>query len=236
MSLILGIDTATADTCVAAGRIEAGGDGLEEVSAVTLEPPPGGGRPRHARELLRAVEEVIEAAGSWSQIQRIAVGVGPGSFTGVRIGVATARALAQGHGLPVAAVRSTEALAAGLPRAGGTRLGVIDARRGEVFVSVIRSGQRAAEGALVCPPEALAEAVQGLAGALAAGDGAIRFRSELEAAGAEVPADGDPVHRLSASQVCRLGAEAPAGPPEDVRPLYLRRPDAERWRERDRGN
>jgi tRNA threonylcarbamoyladenosine biosynthesis protein TsaB len=81
--------------------------------------------------------------------------------------------------------------------------------------------------AAALPPEALAERVRALpAPPLAVGDGAVRFRGPLEAAGALVPPDQDGVHRLRAEHVCRLGA---AGKPTDrdaLLPDYLREPDA----------
>jgi tRNA threonylcarbamoyladenosine biosynthesis protein TsaB len=158
---------------------------------------------------------------TFADVDRIAVGVGPGSFTGLRIGIATARALAQARGLPLVGVSSLEALARG---AAGDLvvLAVLDARRGEVFA--------AAAGVLApsaLAPEALADWVRALGSApLAVGDGAIRFRDPLEAAGALVPPDEDGVHRLRAEHVCRLGA---AGTPTDrdaLLPDYLREPDA----------
>lgn len=231
MSLVLGIDTATAYTCVAVAPT--GATDRDAVAERSISPG-ADGRPRHGPELMAAIEQVVEQAGGWPDVARIAVGAGPGSFTGIRIGVATARGLAQARGLPLASVGSTAALAAGL-RSGADRrrLGVIDARRGEIFAAVIEPGEEIASAPLVVSPADLAERLQPLRGALACGDGALRFRSELEVAGVMVPADEDPAHRLSARYVCLLGAAAKAGPPEDVTPIYLRRPDAERWRERD---
>jgi tRNA threonylcarbamoyladenosine biosynthesis protein TsaB len=228
MSLILGIDTATADTAVAVCS-EA-----EPLAEERIGPEPGG-RPRHARALLSLVERVLEPAGGWEAVDRIAVGIGPGSFTGIRIGVATARALAQARGLPLAGVESTAALAAGIePGAGRERMAVIDARRGEVYAALAAAGESVAGEPIVARPAELGGALGGSGGSLAAGDGAVRFRDELEAAGFEVLPDEDPAHRLSARHVCALGRMAAGGPPRDTRPLYLRRPDAERWRERDR--
>jgi tRNA threonylcarbamoyladenosine biosynthesis protein TsaB len=122
-------------------------------------------------------------------------------------------------------VSSLEALALGTAD-GELVLAVLDARRGEAFAAAWRGG------ALVLPaaalsPEALAEQVAALHGtAVAVGDGAVRFRGPLEAAGALVPPDEDGAHRLRAEQVCRLGA---AGTPTDrdaLLPDYLREPDA----------
>lgn len=225
--ITLGLDTATPDTAVA---VCAG----DELVAERLLAPEPGGRPRHGPELLRLIQELVEEAGGWHRIELLATGIGPGSFTGVRIGVATARALAQARGLPLAGVPSTAALAAGIPRvAERARLAVIDARRGEVFAGALSGDADVAEEPVVAAPERLVEACPAASGALAGGDGAVRFRGELEALGIEVLPDGDPAHRLSARHVCILGARAEAGLPEDVRPLYLRRPDAERWRKRD---
>ncbi len=83
----------------------------------------------------------------------------------------------------------------------------------------------------VCPPEELAGTFGAdlIRGSLAAGDGSVRFRAEIEAQGAEVLAASDPAHRLSARHICTLGPGSQPGPPELVRPNYLRRPDAERW-------
>ena len=232
MPLTLGFDTATADTAVA---VVGAGDPIESIRG-----PDPGGRPAHATALLPAIEAAVATAGGWNEIGLIAVGVGPGSFTGLRIGVSTARALAQARGLPIAGVSTLAALASALgdaPEAAGrSRLAVIDARRGEVFVA-LDAGSGIAEP-VVCPPGEIAGSLGSgaVSGALAAGDGSLRFRSEIEAAGIEVLPDVHPAHRLSARRVCLLGAEMMTQDPEQIRPMYLRRPDAERWLERDRRN
>jgi tRNA threonylcarbamoyladenosine biosynthesis protein TsaB len=229
MNLTLALDTATPDTAVA---ICAGDELLEE----RLVGPDPSGRPSHGHALLGLVAELVEGAGGWDRIGTIAVGVGPGSFTGIRIGVATARGLAQARDLPLAAVPSTASLAAGIPRPERPRLAVIDARRGEVFAALLQPGEPLAGEPSVLPPEAVASVFQGSATPLAAGDGAVRFRDALEAAGAEVLPGEDPAHRISARLVSALVPAVGAGEPEDVKPLYLRRPDAERWHERNRGD
>ena len=222
--IVVGLDTAT--TATVAGVLDASGT----VTEVRDDPEPGV-RPGHANRLLGAAEAALEQAGlRWEQVDRIAVGVGPGRFTGLRIGIATARALAQARGLPVVGVSSLEALALG---AGGAAAGepplvlaVLDARRGEAFAAAWRGGTLVLPAAALSP-EALAEQVGALHGtALAVGDGAVRFRGPLEAAGALVPPDEDGAHRLRAEHVCRLGA---AGNPIDrdaLLPDYLREPDA----------
>lgn len=243
---ILGFDTATADTAAA---VAAGDERIERTIG------PAGGRPAHAVALLPAVEELVAAVGGWGSIDLIAVGIGPGSFTGLRIGIATARALAQSRALPVVGVATTSALLVGVAAApaaaGKPPLAVIDARRGEVFAATLPGGgelgaatapgggQPAAAAFLaaepvVCAPAGLPAALGAAtpAGAVAGGDGAVRFRAEIEACGALVLPDGDDAHRLSASRICELAAILEPAGPERIRPLYLRRPDAERWRER----
>jgi tRNA threonylcarbamoyladenosine biosynthesis protein TsaB len=216
--MILGIDTSTAATAAAVL-----GDGVE----VERRDDPGpGARPAHATRLLALVEEVLAQGGGWEAVTRIAVGLGPGGFTGLRHGIATARALAQARALPVAGVSSLEALAAGAEGEGGAVVAAIDARRGEVFAAAYAAG-RLELGPVAIPPAALAERLTGvLARPLAVGDGSVRFREELERAGAAVPADSSPLHRVSALQVCRLGATGETAGPEALIPDYRREPDA----------
>jgi hypothetical protein len=71
---------------------------------------------------------------------------------------------------------------------------------------------------------------------LAAGDGSLRFRERLESAGVEVLPDADPAHRIAARHICELAAGLDPGPVSDVKPSYLRRPDAEVWRDQRDGN
>ena len=226
---MIGFDTATDDTAVAALR-----DGAV-VSESTISPAEGK-RPAHAGRLLPELEQAAGAAGGWPAVGQIAVGIGPGSFTGLRIGVATGRALAQALGLPLAGVSTLAAIAAGArEREGGrTVLAALDARRGEVFAALYDG-----RGAVVWEPfvSSPSELAARLAAApdtpLAAGSGTVRFRTELQESGVEIPEDADGVHRVEARQVCAIGAQAPASDPREVAPIYLRQPDAERWHERD---
>ena len=221
MRLILGFDTATPDTAVA---VTGGGEAFE-----SLAPPGADGRPAHGPVLLAAIEETVERAGGWGGIELIAVGIGPGSFTGLRIGVSTARALAQARGLPLAGVPTTSALLAGIEAGGRHRLAVVDARRGEVFAALTADGEPS--DPVVCPPGELAASLgpDRVSGALAAGDGSLRFRSEIEALGAEVLPASHLAHRLSARHICSPPGGLEPGSPELVVPMYLRRPDAKRW-------
>ena len=111
-------------------------------------------------------------------------------------------------------------------------LAVLDARRGEAFAAAWRSAGPAALGErLLDPaaltPEALVDRVRRLPPTpLAVGDGAVRFREQLEAAGAVVAPDDAEAHLLRAVNVCRLGAKATPGDRDSLLPLYAREPDA----------
>ena len=200
------MDTATPATAVAVWSPDG--------PAVERRDDPGlGERPGHASRLLRLVDDVVT---DWNAVIRIAVGVGPGGFTGLRIGIATARALAQARELPLVGVSSLAALAA--PNDGPV-VAVIDARRGEVFAASPGAFEPAA-----LAPEALGARIE--PGWLAVGDGAVRFRVELERAGATVPADDSPLHRVSALEVCRLGAGREPADRDALLPDYRREPDA----------
>jgi tRNA threonylcarbamoyladenosine biosynthesis protein TsaB len=228
---ILGFDTATADTAVA---VTADGEALAESSRGA---EPGSGRPVHATALLVEIERAVDAAGGWTRIDRIAVGLGPGSFTGLRVGLAAARSLATARRLPVVGGGTLAILAAGIleQRPGEPALAVIDARRGEVFAALYDGGGVEVWAPFVAAPDALAERVaEASAKPLAAGDGSLRFRGQLEEAGALVADEGDPVHRVAARRLCQLAQVAEPTPLEGLQPIYLRKPDAETWRERQR--
>jgi len=211
---ILGIDTATALTEVAYTDTKAQPAPL----LVAFDDPALGARPNHARAVLGLVEQVLDGERS---IDRIAVGIGPGTFTGLRIGIATAQALARGFDCELVGVSTLAALEVAARQANPDTeiLAVIDARRGEAFVA----GTGLAPA--VKRPEELGELA---AGRLAIGDGAIKVRAELEFGGAEVPHDGDELHRVQAAFHCLLGAQI--SQPKPVEPMYLRIPDAERNR------
>jgi tRNA threonylcarbamoyladenosine biosynthesis protein TsaB len=255
---VLGFDTSTSATVVAL-RLSDGS------TTQARDDPPAGAHPGHATRLLEMVDELLCQAGiGWSAIARVAVGIGPGTFTGLRVGVATARGIAQSLSCELVGVSSTQALA--LPAlavepiaeveppqqgARATVLAVIDARRGEVFAAAYELG--AADGAasantstpreLAAPaplaPSELASVIAGvecgsleLAGGggrqwLAVGDGAVRYRDQLELAGIPMPPDTSPLHLLSAAAVCELGARATAVGVHETLPDYRRRPDAE---------
>jgi tRNA threonylcarbamoyladenosine biosynthesis protein TsaB len=240
--IVLGLDTATSATAV----------GLRLADGTTLrayDEPATGERPGHTSQSLTLASELLTQAGiGWDALERIAVGVGPGTFTGLRVGIATARGLAQSLRIEVVGISSLRVLAEAALREPTSRmrgvLAAIDARRGEAFAAAYDAqGELAPPRAL--PPEDLA-ALPGVLGGRsrgtlaagehprfgqrdwwAVGDGALRFRGYLEAIAVAVPVDTSPLHRVDAGVLCELALSAPAGDPEAVLPDYRRRPDAE---------
>jgi tRNA threonylcarbamoyladenosine biosynthesis protein TsaB len=242
--VILGLDTATPATAVA--LLPDDGEPIE----LRHEPAPGE-RPGHAAQLLPLAQRALAALGaSFADVARIGVGVGPGTFTGLRIGVATARALAQATGAELAAVSTLDALAEPVGRDRPV-LAVLDARRGEAFAAAYVGGERVAGPVAIAPEELPAFAEQAIAAPapdgpvalpapggpaafavgggpaswLAVGDGAVRFRDRLVPA-ADVPGDDSTLHRVSALAVCRLARAAPTVDRDALLPEYVRAPDA----------
>ena len=181
------------------------------------------------------MERCAEAAGGWDAVDLLAVGLGPGSFTGLRVGIATAKGLSVSLGLPGRGISTLDALGAGIAAAGapGERLAVLDGYRGEVFVALYDAAGATLWEPAVMRPEELAERLGQVSEAPSVGgSGAIRFRHELEGAGGiRIPDDADPVHTVAARHICALAAAGKGS--ESLEPIYLRPPDAERWRERD---
>ncbi len=195
------------------------------------------GSPQHTTALLPELERGIGELGGWDAVETVAVGLGPGSFTGLRVGIATARGVAASRGLRLTGVSTLDAIGAALAERapGADALALIDARRGELFWALYGPGRERRWDPAVGPPEELARRLAGLEGApLGAGSGAVRFRQDLTKLGVEVPDDDDPVHRVAARHICALAdTRGEGGETGGVEPIYLRAPDAERWRERN---
>jgi tRNA threonylcarbamoyl adenosine modification protein YeaZ len=161
-----------------------------------------GERGTEARGLLADADRLLRAAGlEPADLDAVVAGIGPGSFTSIRMGLAAVRGLGLALDLQAAGVSSLYAFAGGEP--------VVDARRGEVFT----------HGPTVSRPEEL-----DVAGRRLVGDGAVRYRAVFEAAGAEVPPDDDPDHRPKAHLL--VAHVAAWTTPDRIEPLYGRQPDA----------
>lgn len=216
---VLGLDTSTAAS--AACVLRADGEAFEAQSrAEALLGPPG-----HSRELMPAAAGCLERAGlGWRDLDAVAVGVGPGGFTGLRIGVATARGLAGAYGLELRPVSSLRALAWGSTER--RRLALIDARRGEVFAALF-DAETEVIAPFAAPPAAVVARVRAQEmHPVALGDGSLRFRGMLEAAGLRVmPAESEE-HVVRGLSVCRLALGPSSGAPDAALPDYLRSPDA----------
>jgi tRNA threonylcarbamoyladenosine biosynthesis protein TsaB len=228
--IALAIDTATSSTSVALRLAD--GSMLSE-----RDDPAPGEHPGHATRLLPMAAQLLQEAGiGWDALDRIAVGVGPGTFTGLRVGVSTARGLAQSLSVGLLGFSSLDALASGATSGelvtAERVLAVIDARRGEVFTALYERGPERRPLALAAPvavdPAALGTLIgDGAGGVVAVGDGAVRYREDLERTGAHVPPDASALHLVSAASGCELAMAFPQATDGSLVPDYVRRPDAE---------
>jgi tRNA threonylcarbamoyladenosine biosynthesis protein TsaB len=228
--LLLGIDTATKRVGVALanehgvlGRVEIGG-------------PATVGPPRHAETLAPAIAWCLEQCDAQAgQVSAVAVGIGPGMFTGLRVGVTTAKIFAQALRIPVIPIPSLDLLAYPLRHAHGLVVATIDARRHEVYWALYRpvpgGVQRVSEYELGSPEDLVAELQARGEEALVCGDGGLRFPDAFAELGKRVELAG-PAHaspsltalvELARARFEREDFVAP----RDVLPMYLRRSDAE---------
>ena len=209
--LILALDASTPMTTVALAR-ENGHEVLAEVSVTA----------RGASEtLLPAIHAALYLAGEdLGTVEILLAGVGPGTFTGIRIAAATARALSAGTGIALSKNSSLDALAAPALSCSGDVLAVLDARRGQVFAR--RFSEAGPTTSIYCVrPEELS--VEG--GPLVVGDGALRYREDLSSLG-HIPPEDSPLHRVTAVGHI-ISADLTSVNPEDLVPIYVREPDAE---------
>jgi tRNA threonylcarbamoyladenosine biosynthesis protein TsaB len=227
--LVLAIDTATAQVGVALGS----------PGVIHGEVRLSGVR-RHAEQLAPAIRYLLEEHRAVAgDLTGVAVGIGPGLFTGLRVGVTTAKVLAQSLRLHVVPVSSLDLLA--YPHRFAQRLvvSVIDAKRGEVFCAAYRQVpggmQRVWEPRVCSPAELAAELEADRADALLVGDGALAHREQLAVARVEVagPVAAHPSPgALLQLAIPRFEREEFVAP-WDVRPMYLRAPDAvPHWEQR----
>ena len=227
--LVLGIETSTAVSSVALGT-ERGIVAAAQVSR-------GKG---HAEFLVPAIKYISdEAAVSLTSIAGVAVGLGPGLFTGMRVGVATAKAIAQALRVPIVGIPSLDLLAYGVRHSPRLICAAVDARRGEVFSAFYRQvpgGVQRLSEYVVWPPERLASEVQARSEeTLFVGNGALVYRALL------------PHARSEHASVSQAFPAAPAlvelalprfmredtDPLLDLEPLYVRKTDAEiAWEKR----
>ena len=227
--LLLGIETATRRV----GVVLASEDGL--LGRVELGGHADSGPPRHAERLVPAIQYCCRQLGTTlDHVSAIAVGVGPGMFTGLRVGVTTAKVLAQALRVPMIPIPSLDLLAYPLRHAHGLVVPAIDARRNELDFALYRTVpggvQRASDYQVGTPDDLVAELEAHGEEALLCGDGALRFASvfgDLKRTELAGPAHAAPsLSALAELAIARFQREDFCAP-DDVMPLYLRKSDAE---------
>ncbi|HUP69418.1 MAG TPA: tRNA (adenosine(37)-N6)-threonylcarbamoyltransferase complex dimerization subunit type 1 TsaB [Acidimicrobiales bacterium] len=221
--IILGIETATSQVGCALGGVE----GCIASFHATK------GR-RHAETLVPAIQFVCEQARvEWREVSVVAVDIGPGLFTGLRVGIATAKAMAHALRVPMIGLSSLDLLAFPQRHGSGLVATVVDARRGEVFCALYRpvpGGIQRVTPARVCSPEALASELMAMGeDCLLVGDGAIRYRKVFDD-GDLVLADAGFAYPSASSLVELAHPRAIREEfvqPSELSPMYLRKSDAE---------
>jgi tRNA threonylcarbamoyladenosine biosynthesis protein TsaB len=231
--IVVAIDTSTPQTSVAIGtdaeilgRIQVVGKARQESVTPAL------------RQLLTWTGLELDRVGGF------AVGVGPGLFTGLRVGVETAKTLAQATGAPILGLSSLDAIAYAVRFTHRTIVAVIDGRRGEVFSAIYRpvpGGVIRQTEPTVQKPDHLAAQLDTVPGeVLAVGDGAILYRDVLQGVGARLEFASPAFAHPDAASLVELAAPRFLREEHDrlydVVPLYLRKTDAEiAWDQRARG-
>jgi len=231
--IVVGIDTSTPQTSVAVGteneiiaKASVAGTARQELVTPLLQ------------ELLHRSDLTL------SQIGGVAVGIGPGLFTGLRVGVATAKTLAQVVNVPVVGITSLDALAYAVRYSPRRIAAVIDARRNEVFSAIYRAvpgGIVRERGYEVHAPDRLVAELQALSGeVLAVGNGAMLYRYVLEEIGSRIEFASPIAAHPEAAALVELAVSRLLREEHDrlfdVVPLYLRKSDAEiAWDRRARG-
>lgn len=222
--LILGIETATPQVSIAIG----GHDGVVGVFEVSR------GR-RHAETVVPAIEFLCRQADvDVVEFGAIAVDVGPGLFTGMRVGLSTGMAMAHALRVPMVGVTSLELLAHPLRFTERVVASVIDARKGEVFYSFHRAGQgivqRLTEPRVGSVDDLIADLLDRGQETICVGDGAVRYRGEIEA-GVRCEFADDALAFPSAGPLVQIAQQRvlrdETADPAEVQPLYLRAPDAQ---------
>jgi tRNA threonylcarbamoyladenosine biosynthesis protein TsaB len=211
--LILALDASTPITTVALARVEK--DERELLAEISVSA-------RGASEaLLPAFHAALDLAGEGlAAVERLLVGVGPGTFTGIRIAAATARALSVGTGAALSKNSTLAALAAPALSCSADVLVVLDARRAQVFAQRFSEAGPTAGISCVGPEDLIERGAP-----LLVGDGAVRYREALTSLG-HIPPDGSPLHRVTAAGHV-LSADLSPVRAEELVPIYVREPDAE---------
>lgn len=186
---------------------------------------------KHSQNIMPMIDSLFESLGmDISEIDVFAVTVGPGSFTGLRIGISTVRAFAQALNKPVVGVSTLEALAYNFANASDTVISMLDARRDEVFYAVYANGNTLMEPCVVNVTEPAA--LFGDGRCIYTGDGAIKHREEILAADSAAVIAPPHLSEVRASAVAALAhKKALAGEITDfngITPVYLRKSQAER--------
>lgn len=231
--IVVGIDTSTPQTSVALG------DDSQVLGAIRIA---GAARQESVTPALDVL--LRSTATDVSRVGGVAVGIGPGLFTGLRVGVETAKTLAQVLNVPIVGIASLDALAYGVRYTSRRIAAVIDARRGEVFWSLYRPApggvMRTTPHAVGAPDHLVAELAASPGEVLCVGNGAILYRREIEELGSQVEFASPTVAHPDAAALVELAAprflREEFDRPVDVLPLYLRRSDAEiAWDQRAGG-